>query len=415
MKHLTLFAALLFGAPAFGAPVAITGATAWTLTTDKPIENATIVIEGGRIISVQAGGPVPAGAARIAADHRVVTPALVDAATQIGLGEVGGIDEERRGSVDSGPLGAAFNVSFGFDPDDQAVRQARADGVAWAMIYPDRSGSAPFDGTAAVVRLTSSDSTVERPKAAMLVTMGGENASRVGGSSGAGWQLLRNALDEASAYRPTPAAPPRDQLINHLDAMALKPVLAGAMPLVIECDRLADIRQAIALSHDYRLHVILLGGAEAWAARRELAEADIPVILDPMDTLPDVYDRLGARPDNAALLSAAGVSLAFSVSAQGIYRSWDAGPSMREGAGLAVAAGLPYAIGLRAITSSAARVIGLPDGTATLAPGASADLVIWDGDPLEPSSGPLMVMIGGEKVSPVTRQTLLRDRYAPRR
>jgi imidazolonepropionase-like amidohydrolase len=126
-----------------------------------------------------------------------------------------------------------------------------------------------------------------------------------------------------------------------------------------------------------------------------------------MATLPDSYDRIGARPDSAALLSAAGVRLAFSVSAQGIYRSWDAGPSMREGAGLAVSSG-------RAITSSAGEIMGLPANSGTLTPGAEADLVIWDGDPLEPASAPDLVMMAGEKVSPVTRQTLLRDRYAPR-
>ena len=37
------------------------------------------------------------GAVRIAADHKIVTPALIDAATQIGLGEVGSIEEEHRG------------------------------------------------------------------------------------------------------------------------------------------------------------------------------------------------------------------------------------------------------------------------------------------------------------------------------
>jgi imidazolonepropionase-like amidohydrolase len=141
----------------------------------------------------------------------------------------------------------------------------------------------------------------------------------------------------------------------------------------------------------------------------------MPVILDPMATLPDSYDRIGARPDSAALLAAAGVRLAFSVSAQGIYRSWDAGPSMREGAGLAAAAGLPYAAALRAITSGAARIVGLSEGAGTLRPGQSADLAVWDGDPLEPSSAPSLVMIGGQEVSQVTRQTLLRDRYASHR
>jgi imidazolonepropionase-like amidohydrolase len=296
------------------------------------------------------------------------------------------------------------------------VRLARADGVGWALVYPDGSGSAPFDGTAAMVRLRQARAEVARPKAAMVVTIGGASAARVGGSTAAAWQLLRNAFDEARAFAPT-AVPgsPRDQLINHLDAAALKPVLAGDMPLIVKCDRLADVRQAIALGRDYRLRIAILGGAEAWAARRELAAARIPVILDPMATLPDSYDTIGSRPDSAAVLAEAGVPLAFSVSAQGIYRSWDAGPSMREGAGLAVAAGLPSAAALSAITAGAARVLGLAGNTGTLAAGGAADLVIWDGDPLEPASAPALVILDGAQVSPVTRQTLLRDRYAPRR
>lgn len=415
-RLLVLVALMLMSAPAAARVTAITGATVWTTTGDAPIEDATIVVEHGRIVSVEAHGPVPAGAAEISAERHIVTAALVNAATQIGLGEVGGIDEEQRGHVESGPLGAAFEVSFGFDADDQAVRQARVDGVAWALVYPDSSSGAPFDGMAAIARLGQEQAKVIRPRAAMLITIGGTSAKRVGGSTAAAWQLVRNALEEARVYRPT-ASPgaPRDQLLNHLDVNALRPVLAGKVPLIVECNRLADIRQAIALARDYKLDMVLFGGAEAWAAARELADARIPVILDPLATLPDTYDALGARPDNAALLHRAGVAIAFSVSAQGIYRSWDAGPSLREGAGLAVANGLPYATAISAITSTAARVIGLPPGTGALTPGGAADLVIWDGDPLEPSSAPVLVMIAGEKVSPVTRQTLLRDRYAPSR
>lgn len=413
MIRLALLVLLIASAPAAATVTAITGATTWTMTSERPVEDATILIENNRIISVIARGAVPAGAVRIAAEHRVVTPALVDAATQIGLGEVGSIDEERRAQVDSGPLGPAFTVAYGFDAEDQAVRQARVDGVAWVMVYPEASASAPFDGAAAVVYLGHDAADVERGKSAMLVTVGGASAARAGGSTAAAWQLLRNALDEARSYRP--AAQPRDQLLNHLDAQALGPVLAGTMPLVIRCDRLADIRQVLALGRDYGIKAVIFGGAEAWAAAAELAAAHTPVILDPMATLPDTYDTIGARPDNAALLVRAGVQVAFSVSAQGIYRSWDAGPSMREGAGLAVASGLSYPAALSAITTNAAAVIGLPPTTATLAPGAPADLVIWDGDPLEPATGPVAVLIDGAPVSLVTRQTLLRDRYAPHR
>jgi len=129
-------------------------------------------------------------------------------------------------------------------------------------------------------------------------------------------------------------------------------------------------------------------------------------------------DALGSRRDNAALLAKAGVPIAFSVSGQTIYMSYNVGPALREGAGIAVANGLSYAEALRAITQTPARIWGDPTvaGTAapgTLAPGGAADLVVWDGDPLEPSSAPAMILMRGHEVSLQTRQTQLRDRYRP--
>ena len=78
---------------------------------------------------------------------------------------------------------------------------------------------------------------------------------------------------------------------------------------------------------------------------------------------------------------------------------------MREGAGLAVANGLPYARRWRAITAGPAAIWGMADGAGTLAPGADADLVIWDGDPLEPASAPWRCSWPAQPVSLVTRQT----------
>ena len=177
--------------------------------------------------------------------------------------------------------------------------------------------------------------------------------------------------------------------------------------------RISD--RALALARDFPVRVILYGGAEAWRVAAPLAAARIPVILDPLEDLPMSYDELGARRDNAARLAKAGVTIAFSVSGQEIYRSYDAGPAIREGAGVAVANGLPYRAALEAITVGPARIWGIEDHAGTLAAGKDADLVIWDGDPLEPTTAPVMVMIAGQDIPLVTRQTLLRDRYAPKR
>ncbi|HEX7851612.1 MAG TPA: amidohydrolase family protein, partial [Sphingomonas sp.] len=210
------------------------------------------------------------------------------------------------------------------------------------------------------------------------------------------------------------AAGPRDQLLSRPDVEALGGVIAGTMPLAIQADRESDIRQAIRLAADEKVRVVILGGAEAWRAAADLAAAGIAVILDPETDLPQTFDALGARLDNAALLAKAGVTIAFSVSGNGLYLSYDAGIDMREGAGIAVANGLPYADGLKAMTAGPARIWGLPTA-GTLAPGADADIVIWDGDPLEPASAPVTVFVKGVEAPLATRQTALRDRYAPAR
>jgi imidazolonepropionase-like amidohydrolase len=226
--------------------------------------------------------------------------------------------------------------------------------------------------------------------------------------------LVRNALAEAREFAANHGNAPRDQLLDRPDAEALAPVLAGTMPLVIAADRESDIRQAVDLAKDTHVRVVILGGAEAWRAAEALAAAHVPVILDPEVDLPQTFDSLGARYDNAALLARAGVTIAFAVSGNGIYRSYNPGSSEREGAGLAVANGLPRDEALRAITLAPAQIWGLPH-TGQLTPGADADLVIWDGDPLEPASNPVLVMVAGRPVSLATRQTRLRDRYAPAR
>ena len=43
--------------------------------------------------------------------------------------------------------------------------------------------------------------------------------------------------------------------------------------------------------------------------------------------------------------------------------------------------------------------------------GRTADLVIWDGDPLDVTSAPSQIFINGQPQALETRQTKLRDRY----
>jgi imidazolonepropionase-like amidohydrolase len=407
---------LLIASSAQADSIAITGAEVWTNATDAPIRNATIVISGGRIVSIQSAQPPPPAARVIEATGRIVTPPLDAAATQIGLVELASASDTDDRAVHSGPLGAAFDVSLGVDANDLVIQQARAAGVARALVFPDPAGNGVFAGQAARLNLAERSAIVERARMALFMTAGGSAAHTAGGSRAAIWGQLRNALAEARSLRGSPSSfKPRDQLLNHVDIEALSPVLAKRVPLAVAAQREADIRQALAVGRDFGIYVVIVGGAEAWRAANELASGHVPVILDPLDDLPVSYDAVGARRDNARILAAAGVTIGFLVSGQGIYLSYNVGPALREGAGIAVANGLPYAQALRAITQNAGRIWLDPAPAGTLVPGAAADLVIWDGDPLEPASAPVAMFLKGSEISLRTRQTLLRDRYRPAR
>lgn len=413
MIRAMLLALLAMATPAAAETIAIVHARAYTLEAPAPIEDATIVMAQGRIRSVVAHGAAPVDARVVDAGGHIVTPGLVSGATALGLAEVLGASDTVDQSVSSGPLGPAFDVRYAFNARSTLIPVARADGLTRAMIYPGGSATAPFSGQGALIRLVPAGDMVERPGAAMFAAVGDATLAKAGGSRAVQWGLLRNALAEARRFAGRRAAGPRDDLLNRPDVEALQPVIAGAVPLAIQADRESDIRQAIRLAADAHVRVVIVGGAEAWRAAPDLAAAHIAVVLDPEADLPQTFDALGARLDNAAILARAGVAIAFTVPGNSVYLSYDAGIALREGAGIAVANGLPYAQALRAITAGAARIWGWGAGVGTLAVGADADVVIWDGDPLEPASAPLALFIGGAPVPLATRQTELRDRYSP--
>ena len=359
MRMLALAMTLLASAGADAATLAIVHARAWTMTTAAPIDDATIIVADGRVVSVSTGGSPPSGATVVDARGRIVTPGLMSGGTQLGLAEVAGAADTDDRSVATGPLGAAFDIQYALDANSVLLPVARADGLTRAMDMPGGAAVAPFTGLGAILHLVPGADIVERPRAAVFATVGDATLDKAGGSRAAQWILLRHALDEARtlAGRP-PNLAPRDQAITRLDAAALAPVLARTIPLAITANRESDIRQAIRLARDEHVRVVIVGGVEAWRVAADLAAASIPVVLDPEANLPQDFDQLGARLDNAAILQRAGVEIGFTVSGNTIYLSYDAGLALREGAGMAVANGLPYAAALRAVTVAPQKIWG---------------------------------------------------------
>jgi len=413
-RRLPLFTALALALAATATPVAaqtfaITNAHLVTPGPVGEVPNGTVLVRDGRIAAAGANVAVPAGMRTIDAQGATVTPGLVAVNTALGLLEVNSVSGSVDNKTKNSGISASFDVQYGLNPDSTLIPIARLGGVTHAVVMPDYDDSdqereLPFAGKAALISLGEGTNILHRPGVGMMLELGEDGAARIGGSRAAEFVQLRQIFDLVRQ-------PPRDEYpfeLSQADVAALKPVLAGTMPLIVVVHRAADIQQVLKLARDYRLKIILSGAEEAWRVAGEIAAAKVPVLINPTSNIPSNFDMLGASLRNAAVLKAAGVEIAIGGN--------DAGHRVREmryNAGLAVSRGLPYADGIEALTLAPARIFGVADQLGSIAPGKSADIVIWDGDPLEPLTQPTAIFIAGREQPLTSRATELGKRYAP--
>jgi imidazolonepropionase-like amidohydrolase len=402
-----ILAAAAVASPAAAQTFAITNAHLVTPGPVGEVDSGTILVRDGRIVAAGNGVTVPAGLRTIDAKGAIVTPGLIAVNTALGLVEVNSVDGSVDTKTKNSGISASFDVQYGLNPASTLIPIARLGGVTHAVVMPDYDDSdqereLPFAGKAAMISLGEGANILHRPGIGMMLELGEDGAARVGGSRAAEFVQLRQIFDLARQ------APREDYPfeLSQADVAALKPVLAGTMPLIVVVHRAADIRQVLKLARDYKLKIILSGAEEAWRVADEIAAAKVPVLVNPTSNIPSSFDMLGASLQNAAILKAAGVEIAIGGN--------DAGHRVREmryNAGLAVSRGLPYAAGIEALTLAPARIFGVADQMGSIAPGKAADIVIWDGDPLEPLTQPTAIFIAGQEQPLTSRATELGKRY----
>ena len=394
--------------PAAAQTFAITNAHVVTPGPVGDVSNGTIVVRDGRIVAAGAGIAVPAGVRTIDAGGAIVTPGLIAVNTALGLVEVSSVRGTADNSTHNSGISASFDVQYGLNPASTLIPVARLGGITHAVVMPgyddsDKERELPFAGQAAMISLGDGANILYRAGIGMLLEVGEDGADRAGGSRAAEFVQLRQIFDLARK-------PPRDEYpfdLSQADVDAIKPVLAGRMPLVVIVHRAADIRQVLKLGREYGVKIILSGAEEGWEVADEIAAARVPVLLNPTSNIPSNFDMLGASLRNAMLLQKAGVEIAISGNDAG-HRVRD----MRYNAGLAVSRGLPYAAAIEALTLAPARIFGVDGQIGSIAPGKAADLVVWDGDPLEPLTQPTAIFVAGREQPMTSRAIELSKRYA---
>jgi imidazolonepropionase-like amidohydrolase len=414
MRHLFFAAAALIASPAAAETVAITGGKVVIGDGSAPIEGGTVVIREGNVVAAGKGVAIPAGARTIDASGAWVTPGIFAGFSRIGLSEVDAVNGTNdKGGGKSG-FSAALDVAPAIDPFRSPIAVNRAAGVTRAVVAPE-ADSKIFGGQGAIADLGADSNPVTKARAFQFVEFGESGAGLSGGSRSSLHTVFRAYLREAQAHASGNDAFD-DDLLKMEDARALQSVVRGDTRLLIHVEGANDMLRLIDLKRDYpAIKMVFVGASEGWRVADRLAAAGVPVIASALNDLPASFEMLAATQSNVGRMKAAGVKVAIGMindrdSHQLRYTPQYAGNlvSLQKVPG---AKGLSWDDAFATISSAPAEIMGVGDRYGSLKAGKAADVVIWDGDPLELSSTARSVFIDGVEQPLGNRQDRLRDRY----
>lgn len=408
---------------------AITGARVSTVS-GAVLENATVVIADGKILSVGPTAIVPSGAEVIDGAGLDVSPGFFDAMSQLGLTEIGAVNATND-ITEAGAFNPQVDAATAIHPSTDHIPVARANGITHAVAVPGMpsgflGGGPVIGGQASAIHLdgwTVEEMLLDRSVGMVVNWPSVQARSFDFATFSLRARPYREAREEQAKQTREIArwlADARDyrlargkggeRIERNLKLEALGPYVSGEKPFLVRADTERDIRDAVAFFVDgQKQRMVLVGADEAWKVASFLAEKKVPVIIGPTQALPrsddDPYDATMAAP---AVLHAAGVTFALST-----YNSSDVRNLPYE-IGTAVGFGLPRDVALRAITLAPAQILGLDALVGSIEPGKVANLVVTRGDPLEIRSTVTHVFVKGVPVSLQTRHTTLYEKYKGR-
>jgi imidazolonepropionase-like amidohydrolase len=386
------------------------------------IANGTVVVTDGKITAVGAGLAPPQGARVVSVAGKHVYPGYVSADSVLGLTEVAAV-AATNDFAEIGETNPNIRAEVALNPDSDLIPVARINGVTSVHAVP-RGGA--IAGTSAVYHLdgwTYEDMTVRAPVGLHVrwPRMTPERGPFVRQTDAEQKKArddaiaaIRKAFEDGRAYAAARAAEGQDAIPRHERDVrweAMLRALRGEIPVFFHAQALGEIRAALRFADEQKIaKLVLVGAADAWRIAEELRARQVAVITGAPTDVPRrrdaAYDESFSLP---ARLQAAGVRYCI-----GDSGGTDAAANARNlpyVAAQAIGFGLTRDEALRAITLSAAEVLGIADALGSIEPGKSADLIVADGDPLEILTHVEQVYIAGRPVSMETRQTRLFGKY----
>jgi imidazolonepropionase-like amidohydrolase len=364
---------------------------------------------------------VPAGATRVDVSGKHVYPGMIEPFTQLGMIEIGAVPASRD-DEEVGDFNPHVRALTGIHPHSTAIPVARANGITAVM---DAPGGAIIDGAGSVVQLAGDTparmSIDDRAVMVMELPDPTGNAWDPPKLEGEKLEETVRLLERAQHFvdggtvtdNPTAPFEPQAHGSERVLLEALVPVMTGEMPVFFRAQTEREIRTVLLLLDRFpKLKGVIVGGDQAYRLAPELARRQIPVIVG-SEIVPtmDEDDPITAGWENAARLQRAGVKVSFTT--QFGENTTDV-RNLPYHAARAVAYGLPQDVALRAVTLTAAELLGQGATMGSIDPGKRADLIVTDGDPLQIVTNVERVFIDGQEVSTESKHTRLYEQFKDR-
>ncbi len=377
---------------------AITGAHVFTVS-GRAIENATLVVEGGRFTQVAGGADPPAGVPAMDVGGRVVMPGTV-IARAFANDWIGDLKWQVQNDEITAPIVPEMNALYAVDPWFPSYQVNTAIGVTAIHVTPGTRNLAGGNGVVVKTPGLDFEKMVRREPASMVFALTASALREWTAESGAALTLesaavmIRETLDAARAYAEAGAEREYDARME-----ALLPLLRGEVPAMIHADRVAEIEEALSIAEDFGLRLVVTGGVEAHRLADRLAAADVGVILGNSGSYASDIRGGGEgwSVEGPAILNRAGVKVAF----YGPGASRRASPIGRLGgepilnSAWAFRNGVPEVDALRMATLNAAELLDMDDRIGSIETGKDADFVILEGHPFDYRVVPGWVFVDG--------------------
>lgn len=396
MQRIVIAAAVFVAATSVIAqerPHAFVGATIVPIS-GEPIENATLVVDKGKIVAVGAKVTIPDGAERHDVSGKVLMPGLVD--THSHVGEVSGADA-------SAPIQPDVRALDSINARDASIQRAQAGGVTTVNIMPG-SGFL-LSGQTLYVKLrdgrTIDDMAIRNADGSYAGGMkmaNGTNSMRdapfpeTRSKSAA---LVREQFVKAQEYRKKmrEAKTAADRPARDLAMEGLVEVLDGKRVVHYHTHRHDDIVTAMRLAKEFGFRLVLQHATESGKVAEEIAGAGAPCSIIFVDSPGGKLETMDLTWRYGAILEKAGVLVALHTDDPITDSRW-----LLRSAGIGVRAGMSRKAALEAVTINGAKILGLESRIGSLEPGKDADFIILSGDPLSVYTHVLETWVDGTRV-----------------